>query len=262
MTGKSFLESGTFWAGLMLFFGSVTIFINKIEYSLTSVGTEYCKDASGEGETLSCSFNKPYWLVVQMKVGMTCSLLVDWVLRRRALTSGSKDPQYAKATTTKTLLLIILPAMLDLLQSMLCFVGFLFVASSIYQMTRGSVILFSAILSKVLLKKRVQPTHYVSIAIVVCAITLVGVAAVKMDTSQKDNSHLLIGILLTVLAQLVTALQIVVEEEFLTKRNVRPCLLIGMEGFWGVLFFVVLIPILQYTPKPQVSTFNTSVSCV
>jgi drug/metabolite transporter (DMT)-like permease len=245
MTGKSFFESGAFWAGLMMFFGSITIIINKIEYSLTSVGTEYCKDASGEGETLSCSFNKPYWLVVQMKVGMTLSLGVDWVLKRRAIDSGSTDPQYTKPTTTKTLLLMIIPAMLDLLQSMICFVGFLFVASSIYQMTRGSVIFFSAFLSKVLLKKRLQPTHYVSIAIVVCSITLVGIAAVEMDTTQTDNSHQLIGILLTVLAQLVTALQIVVEEEFLTKRNVRPCLLIGMEGLWGVLFFVVLIPVLQ-----------------
>jgi hypothetical protein len=191
---------------------------------------------------------------------MALSLLVDFVLKRRALASGDNDPQYTVGCTKRTLLLTIFPAVLDLLQSLICFVGFLFVASSIYQMTRGSVIIFSAILSKVMLKRKLQATHYTSIAIVVCAITLVGIAAVEMEaaasgsSAKKDTSHQAIGILLTVLAQLITALQIVVEEDFLTKRNMRPVLLVGMEGVWGVLFFAVLVPVLQYSPTPPMGS--------
>ena len=73
MAGKSFFESPAFWGALMCFFGSFCLIINRIEYSLKSIGTEYCVKDDGIGETLSCSFNKPYWLVVQMKVGACAS---------------------------------------------------------------------------------------------------------------------------------------------------------------------------------------------
>jgi hypothetical protein len=273
--GKNWWESGALWGGLMLFFGGGSTIFNKVQYSIVSHGTEWCK-VDGV-RTLECSFQKPYWLVFQMKFGMAFCLVVHYFLRRKQKQDacdspepllgkgkgGEDDDNVSGPVSWRTLLMINAPASLDLLQSVICNVGFLFTAPSIYQMTRGSVVFFSAFLSKTLLKKRLQSVHYVSVAIVVLAITLVGVAALKMqadDSSDDDGSSSsgggkqLIGIFMIVLSQVFCALQIVVEEHFLTTLKVSPVLLVGMEGFWGLSYFIVLLPILAATPVPEIGS--------
>jgi hypothetical protein len=45
--------------------------------------------------------------------------------------------------------------------------------------------------------------------------------------------------------------QIVVEEVLMTKYQITPVLLVGLEGMWGVLMLAVILPILSETPQDE-----------
>lgn len=81
----------------------------------------------------------------------------------------------APLTGWKTLLLAI-PACCDITGTTLMNVGLLFTAASIYQMTRGALVLFVGLFSVIFLKKKLHLFHWFSLVIVVLGVALVGLA--------------------------------------------------------------------------------------
>ncbi|KAJ0406453.1 hypothetical protein ATCC90586_001932 [Pythium insidiosum] len=151
----------------------------------------------------------------------------------------------------KTMLAVAWPSFLDLAQTMLSSVGLLWVSSSVFQMARGSVIIFSAFLSVKYMNKRLYAYHVASIAIVGLSVVLVGWAGTSDDAGGAAGSashNALLGLALIIVSQLLTAVQIVVEEHMMVELNVSPMLLVGLEGLWGLAFYVLLIPLLTLTP--------------
>jgi drug/metabolite transporter (DMT)-like permease len=157
----------------------------------------------------------------------------------------------------KTMLAVSLPSLLDLIQTVLANVGLLWISSSVFQMARGSMIVFSAFFSVTCMHKRLFPFHYVSILIVTISVVLVGMAGAGHGTEQStaQSSHALLGLLLIILAQVFCAMQIVVEEHLMISLNVSPMLLVGLEGLWGLLFYIILVPILTLTPHGNITPF-------
>lgn len=163
----------------------------------------------------------------------------------------------------RTLVAIAVPSMLDLLQTVFSNVGLLWISSSVYQMARGSVIIFSAFFSVKLMGKHLHAYHYASIAIVTLAVALVGYAGVghhapsqsgETSDSAAQTLDALLGLAFIILSQVLCALQIVVEEHMMLALNVSPMLLVGFEGLWGLGFYLLLIPVLTLTP-PGTSAF-------
>ncbi|TYZ64518.1 hypothetical protein PybrP1_006034 [[Pythium] brassicae (nom. inval.)] len=178
--------------------------------------------------------------------------------------TGLPAPPAAEAASVplKTMAAVALPAVLDLLQTVLANVGLLWISSSVFQMARGSVIIFSAVFSVRLMGKRLYGYHYMSIFIVAVSVALVGWAGVGHGGSgsgggeggatdpaaESEAWNALLGLGFIVAAQVLTALQIVVEEHMMIALNVSPMLLVGLEGLWGLVFYVVLVPVLTLSP--------------
>lgn len=167
---------------------------------------------------------------------------------------GSDDAQQGRVSF-RTLVSIAVPSLLDLLQTVFANVGLLWISSSVYQMARGSVIIFSAFFSVRLMGKRLFAYHYASIALVTLAVVLVGYAGVAHSNAASDGSaspdatiNGVLGLAFIIVAQVLCALQIVVEEHMMLALNVSPMLLVGFEGLWGLAFYVLLVPVLTLTP--------------
>ena len=144
---------------------------------------------------------------------------------------------------------IALPAATDLLQTVLSQAGLLWVSSSTYQMTRGSVIIFTCAFSVMFMGKELKRVHVASIAIVCVAIVLVGLAGVKSAGGGSGSvGQIILGLLLILVGQVIGAVQFVLEELVMETMHVTPTLLVGWEGLWGVLMFVPLAPLLTATP--------------
>lgn len=112
------------------------------------------------------------------------------------------------------------------------------------------MIVFSAVLSVQYMNKKLYRYHYFSLFLVCVSVVLVGMSDVPTSTGSTQPANVfdrLIGLLFIVLAQLLTALQIVIEEHVLTTMHVPPVMLVGYEGVWGLAMYIVLAPLLSLT---------------
>jgi drug/metabolite transporter (DMT)-like permease len=110
---------------------------------------------------------------------------------------------------------------------------------------RGSIILFTAALSKIFLGRKLFRYHYVGLAIVTAGLATVGTSSLLDETGSQKS--LALGIFFIVLGQFCNAVQMVFEEKFLKSRNLAPLFVVGMEGVWGVLIMACgVLPVMQH----------------
>ena len=67
-------------------------------------------------------------------------------------------------------------------------VGLLFVVASIYQMTRGALVLFVGLFSVLFLRRKLYAYHWISLVIVVLGVGVVGLAGALFPSDEKDVS--------------------------------------------------------------------------
>jgi len=69
-------------------------------------------------------------------------------------------------------------------------------------------------------------------------------SAAEVDSESTPTSVL--GVLLLIVSQCFTGLQFISEEKILGGYYLDPLLVVGLEGFWGCLYFIILLPIFQH----------------
>jgi len=106
--------------------------------------------------------------------------------------------------------------------------------ASVFQMLRGSSVVFTAIISATFLKRKIQMYQWFSVFLVVVGVTIVGIVSLSSGTtSGKDQSGVMIGNFLILFAQLVVAIQMCVEEKLMTVWDAPPLKVVGLEGTFG-----------------------------
>jgi drug/metabolite transporter (DMT)-like permease len=147
----------------------------------------------------------------------------------------------------------------DLAGTTLAGIGLLFIPASVYQILRGSIILFTAIFGYFILKRTVSPVKMVGIAIVFCGLAIVGVSAVFASPGGGGSTMVIVGFMLVIAGQACNGLQFAIQELLIENHNVDALSIVGWEGLYGTLmmsFFV--LPILQHIPgDDQGSQENT-----
>jgi drug/metabolite transporter (DMT)-like permease len=161
--------------------------------------------------------------------------------------------------------LLALPAVCDIAGTTLMNVGLLFVAASIYQMTRGALVLFVGLFSVLFLKRYLKLYKWFALIVVVSGVAVVGLAgAIEKDhkavpssilgifskgkTPEEENVAVrtLIGVLLIAAAQIFTATQFVLEESIMERYSLEPLKAVGWEGLWGFIVTVIGMAILHF----------------
>ncbi|KAJ4391939.1 hypothetical protein N0V93_005559 [Gnomoniopsis smithogilvyi] len=146
-------------------------------------------------------------------------------------------------------LLLSLPAICDILGTTLMNCGLLLVAASIYQMTRGALVLFVGLFSVVFLKRRLHLFQWISLGGVVLGVAIVGLAGAIWPDQKKADAKIaeigteallaIVGVLMIAGAQIFTATQFVLEEWLLERSTIDPIRVVGWEGLFG--FTVTLL---------------------
>ena len=161
--------------------------------------------------------------------------------------SVSKDSAYGTITCSSALVCI-LPAFCDVGGTTLSGIGLLFTSASVFQMLRGSIIVFTALLSVIFLKRKLWGYHYIGLLLTIAGVTLVGMSSImgaKADTSasksSKGTNMVFLGNIMVILSQLMSATQMVVEEKFLKGRKLPPEFVVGCEGMFGMLIMLAII---------------------
>jgi len=200
---------------------------------------------------------------------------------------------YAVTTATTPLWMyffLAIPSIFDLCATALCMMGLRYLDVSIYQMLRGSGIIFVALMKQNVLGDRLHNYQWVGVAWNVVSVVLVGSTAMfaarsavsgsgnggaevyvdgGMDVGGNDGDEVaaataakqaVLGVSLLMAGAIVQALQFVFEEKVMSMDDmaVSPLLLIGMEGIWGTLIcLTVVYPLAHVIPGSDHGSFES-----
>ena len=113
-------------------------------------------------------------------------------------------------------------------------------------MMRGVIVVITAFMALMFLGRKQYAHHWISLFTIVLGVFFVGfvsIMASKNSASVAETS--ITGILLLLAAQCFTGGQFVAEEKILGGRALDPLFVVGMEGFWGLCVFSILLPVFQ-----------------
>ena len=264
----------------MIVFGSLNTLVRKAQM-VTCSSSSFPADPALAAECPHPNeepFNKPWIGNLFMFVGEVMLFIV--VFRERAqplldygLVNASAPPK------NLPWYYFMIPASLDVLGSGLSGVSMLFISASVWQMLRGSMIVYTAILSVVFLNRRLQAQHVTGLLIASLGLTLVGLSAFfdaefsaahylrSLHAMTDSSSMVIFGIGLTVLSQLCSAIQVVVEEFLLKTEGTEfvapsPARVVAMEGLWGLTIMMLVLCAMQAIAGPDHGSYENSVDSV
>lgn len=225
-------------AALMLLTGSINTLAAKWADNFS---------AAGCGGTEEHGFQHPFLQATGMFLGEFSCLgvfyLLLWRERRRP------EPGPALSSQPFSSLLFLPPALCDMTGTSIMYVALNMTSASSFQMLRGSVIVFTGLLSVAFLGRRLELSQWLGIAATIVGLVLVGLADLRGDHGQKHKlSEVITGDLLIVMAQVIVAIQMVLEEKFVYKHDVHPLQAVGTEGFFGFVILALLLVPMYYIP--------------
>ena len=223
---------------LLLITGSINTIANKLQQNTTSLEVKY----KGHQKFITfCMFN-----------GEFLCLFFYWLKDGRKKNKNSEQIESSENNPTINLKpkakfwYFLFPAVFDILGSSISSISLSFLPSSIYQMFRGAIIIFTCTASILFLKNKYYRQHFLGICIVVIGLIIVGVNAALSGSSDEFDSKIVLGIFLVVLSQVFSCMLFVSEEKILKNYDVPPLKAVGMEGMWGVACYIILLFIFYF----------------
>lgn len=168
------------------------------------------------------------------------------------------------------------PALMDMVATSTMYVGLNLTYASSFQMLRGSVIVFTGLLSVAFLHRVLENIKWIGIWFVLLGLGVVGASdllfmsgdshgrnniitgnpllSILGSEQAKTNCLTLfkrIGDLLIIMAQIITSCQMVYEEKFINKHNVPALKAVGWEGVFGFCTLGLLLFPMYYIPVPR-----------
>lgn len=239
-----------FLAVLMVVTGSLNTLTTKWTDKIESVGRDGGKPRP---------FSHPFVQACIMFIGEFLCLMVFKsvfkVLERR--NDGSED----QATLTKgnrqfSPFYLCPPAMLDMIATSTMYIGLNLTYASSFQMLRGSVIVFVAVLSMLFLGRRLVFREWFGIGFIIIGLGLVGAADLMQTDDNVSTKGVIIGDILIILAQIITATQMVVEEKFVAGLDIPSLQAVGWEGVFGFSVLSLLLIPMYFIPVPETFSSN------
>ncbi|EDQ92026.1 uncharacterized protein MONBRDRAFT_14488 [Monosiga brevicollis MX1] len=228
-----------FLAGLMLVTGS----INTIT---TKCGESASKNACAGRTNGEHLFDHPFVQALAMFIGEFCCLIAYHIYVAIARPAPLKA-ENGKSTTYNPIIFL-LPALCDCTATSTMYVGLTLTYASQFQMLRGSVIIFTGLLSKFWLGRKLEGFRWMGMVLVLIGLLCVGLAAFFSGSSGASAPNPILGDILIIAAQVIVALQMVIEEKFLSKYTVPPLMAVGWEGFFGMGIITTLCLIFWEVP--------------
>jgi drug/metabolite transporter (DMT)-like permease len=241
----------------MLLTGTANTILTKWQNGMVGLTSPPAWDAPKEDPLRPSKFTHPYYQSANMFLGeMLCLVLygAKMLYQRRQRDLGMPTPMSPGAQAAGTVqlktdinpLLLAIPAAFDMIGSTLMNVALTMIPASVYQMLRGMIIIVTAVMSILFLKRKLFRHHWSSVGVIFLGVALVGLAAVLESQKEGNSSEIKpLGLVLLVIAQLFSGGLLIVEEKLLGDYYLDPLKVVGLEGVWGFLMTVILLPIFQ-----------------
>lgn len=146
--------------------------------------------------------------------------------------------------------IFILPACCDMSGTSMMYLGLTMTEASVFQMLRGSVVIFTGIFSIIFIGRKLYAFHWCGMFLVLVGCLIVGLGSVFGEHHDNGSSarNPALGNTFIVIAQILAAFQMVVEEKFVSGRNIPALQAVGWEGVWGMLFLGLALVVMYFVP--------------
>ncbi|KAJ1522596.1 hypothetical protein ONE63_001778 [Megalurothrips usitatus] len=244
------------WTGYRIFLALLLV----ITGSINTLSTKWADRLTSEGlDGESTRFVHPFLQASTMFLGEIACLatykLLYWYYSRRQ--PGSESIEKATAGNTNfNALLLFPPAMCDMISTSTMYIGLNLTYASSFQMLRGSVIIFVALLSMGFLDRKLRCVEWTGIVFILGGLSVVGMSDFTGSSSgpHKNQNSIITGDLLIIAAQIITAFQMVYEEKFVKDKDIPALMVVGYEGLWGFLVLgALLVPFYWIPANPPFS---------
>jgi len=203
------------------------------------LATKLADNTESEGEDgEKREFEHPFVQALGMFLGELLCLAVFYLGEWKKRREGIESPKQTFSNW-----IFVVPAICDMTATSLMYVGLNMTYASVFQMLRGSVVIFTGLFSVFFLKRKLQRFQWFGMFFVLVGLLCVGVASVMGGDSDANASNPVLGDILIICAQIVVATQMVIEEKYLTAHNVPALQVVGLEGLFGFIgtsFFLLL----------------------
>jgi hypothetical protein len=200
-------------------------------------------------------FRKPWFQGWGMFLGMSF-LIIDTPVFRTF-----RCPKYVPGQPARgwgLFRLVAIPACCDMTATILQDVALLYLIPSVWQIFRGSILLFTALFAICYRRQRLRAIDWTGVLVTIIGITIVGLSAVLNQSSGDDSSAIrnsstgmrVLSMLLILIAQGLQAFQTIVEEQLLHDIDAAASEVVAFEGLWGLyLQTFITMPLANILPE-------------
>lgn len=217
--------------------------------SINTLATKWADDAKSKGINDKVRpFNHPFLQAVAMFFGeFLCFLAYKgmYLYYKKKDYTNEMMPDSVRGSTSFSPFIFLPPALCDMTATSLMYIGLILTSPSSFQMLRGALIVFTGLLSVAFLGRRLKIYEWLGILLVICGLVIVGLSNIISGKDSQDHAlnKIITGDLLIIMAQIITATQMIVEEKFVSGSNVSPLQAVGWEGIFGFsVLSVLLVP--------------------
>lgn len=230
--------------------------------SLNTLSTKAADQQSADGTDEydnPHAFAHPLVQAQGMFIGEFLCLLAFFVFRWWATKRGRRD-QVDTADPNFNPLMLAIPAACDMTATSTMYVGLTLTYSSNFQMLRSSVVVFVAVLSRIVFKRDIKLYRWIGVALVAVGTAVVGTAGLACPDNGKATAapNPALGNMLIIAAQMIVAAQMVIEEALIGKRNLNALQVVGWEGTWGFLMLTCVVTGLYFVKLPAALNLQDS----
>lgn len=224
----------------MVVTGSINTLSTKWADQMTAINSE--------GE--QSAFNHPFLQACGMFLGEFTCIIVFFAVTMIRKSTGNTSPSLIAPDYKKFPMYVFwLPALCDMTGTSIMYLGLTLTYASSFQMLRGAVIVFTGLFSVAFLNAKLEAYKWVGIIFVIIGLVLVGISDfMSNDGGVTDMNAIITGDLLIILAQIIVATQMVIEQKLLEKYSVPAMLCVGLEGFFGFITLGALLFAFYYIP--------------
>ncbi|XP_039577491.1 solute carrier family 35 member F6 isoform X5 [Passer montanus] len=209
--------------------------------------------APGCDGTAEHKFQHPFLQAAGMFLGELSCLPVFHLLLLRDRRRAAPAPAPAPSRPFHPLLFLP-PALCDMAGTSIMYVALNMTSASSFQMLRGSLIIFTGLLSVAFLGRRLEWSHWSGILLTILGLALVGLADLRGSGGTEHGlADVVTGDLLILLAQGIVSIQMVLEEKFIFSHDVHPLRAVGTEGLFGFSILALLLAPLSFIPAGRLS---------
>ncbi|GEQ66363.1 hypothetical protein JCM33374_g26 [Metschnikowia sp. JCM 33374] len=196
-------------------------------------------------------YGQPGIQTLQMFIGEAAIYIVYYCLYKAPWTKRSQYTQIqAQEPSLSQSMVLAIPSVCDMLATSLMNIGLVYTPVSIYQMTRGAVVLFVAVMSVVFLKRRIRKLEWIALFVVTLGIAVVGYSGSSGGSATKEDPRLIVlGMSFIIVAVSLQAVQFVVEEKILSHYSFTPLKLVYTEGVSGCIILVLSLVLLHFAAR-------------